>query len=239
MNQTEFEPDDEEGQSTERTAIPEVIDWLLGMLIAIVGLLLLFAGTVLTTALGREELGEAVDESGPVTVGTTELTRTEAIDVGAAVVSWVGLGMLVAGLGLVALAVAFVYVRHRDNSRQQRGEPTSSYYANAIRGGVVTAFFSFVGISAVVGGALAGYLEGGGSDRTTTVGAVAGLLPALPALVIGLFTVVGLYSGLQDIGQTGPMVAGVGGILFGVLIYAGFNATLGALGGYVGGRLAE
>ncbi|MFC7059279.1 DUF5518 domain-containing protein [Halovenus salina] len=92
-------------------------------------------------------------------------------------------------------------------------------------GGVVTAFFSFVGISAVVGGALAGYLEGGGSDRTTTVGAVAGLLPALPALVIGLFTVVGLYSGLQDIGQTGPMVAGVGGILFGVLIYAGFNAT--------------
>lgn len=239
MSQTEIEPNGRETQSTDGNAIPVVVDWLLGGLIALGGLLLLFAGTVLTTVVGREEIAEAVDEGGTVTIGTTELTRTETIDVSEAVVSWLGIGVLVTGGALVLFALAYVFVRHRDTRRSERGEATSSYYANAVRGSVVTVFFSFVGFSAVLGGGLAGYLEGGDSDQTVSVGGAAGLLSALPALVIAVFTLVGLFVGLRDIGQTGPLAVAVVGIALAVLVYAGINATLGALGGYVGGRLAE
>jgi hypothetical protein len=239
MSQTEFDAADTGGEPTDSNAIPEAVDWLLGGLIALGGLLLLFAGTVLTTVVGRDELVEAIDEGDTLTVGSTELTRAEAIDVSEAVVSWVGVGLLVTGGALVLFALAYVFVRRRDTRRSERGEATSSYYANAVRGSVVTVFFSFVGFSAVLGGGLAGYLEGGDSDQSVSVGGVAGLLSALPALVIAVFTLIGLFAGLRDIGQTGPLAVAAIGMALAVLIYTGINATLGALGGYVGGRLAE
>lgn len=239
MSQNGFERAGQEAESTDSDPVPEVVDWLIGVLIGLAGLLLLFAGSVLTTAVNREELAEAIEEDGAPTVGTTELTRPEAVNLGDTVVSWVGIGMLVAGAGLGLFAIAYVILRRRDNRRDQRGETISSAYANAVRGSAVTVVFSFIGVSAVLGGGLGGYLEGSDSDQTVSVGAAAGFLPAIPALVIALFTLAGVAVGLNDIDQTEALVVVSGSLVFATVIYAVLNAALGALGGYIGGRLAE
>lgn len=73
----------------------------------------------------------------------------------------------------------------------------------------------------------------------TAVGALAGLLPAVPAILILVFVFVGLGSVLAAVGEGGVVVALVGVLLIAVAFLVGIGAGLGALGGYFGGRLAE
>lgn len=229
-----------EGHPVGGSPLPEFVDWLFGAIIALSGLFLVVGGSVLVFLVDRALLAEGIeDESITVTVGTTELTDAESLTVADAVVSWMGPGLLLTGIGLVLFAVGYVIARHRAHRRAGADESVSSYGTFAVLGAVTTVVLSFIPVSPAFGGALAGYLERGESDRTVSVGALAGLLPMLPVLAILLFVFGGLLSGLLAIEQAGnAIVVGTVLLLSGLLV-ATVGAGLGALGGYVGGRLAE
>ncbi|NKE34276.1 DUF5518 domain-containing protein [Natronococcus sp. JC468] len=103
----------------------------------------------------------------------------------------------------------------------------SSTALNAVIGGVVGVVLSFVPLSPVLGGAVAGYLEGGDTDGGLRVGALAGLVALVPVLFVGfaLLFVLGF-------GPTSPALGLVG--LFGLLFAAVYTVGLSALGGTIG-----
>lgn len=240
MGSTPTERASADGHPAAGRPLPEFVDWLFGVVIALSGLFLIVDGSVLAFTVDRGLLAEGI-EDGTITVavGTTELTDAESITVADAVVSWVGPGLLLTGGGLVLFAIGYVVVRHRAHRRARTGESVSSFGTFAVLGAVTTVVLSFIPVSPAVGGALAGYLERNESDRTVSVGALAGLLPTLPLCSTLLFVFVGLLSGLFAIGQAGNAIV-VGTImLLSVGLVATVGAGLGALGGYVGGRLAD
>ncbi|MFA9425757.1 DUF5518 domain-containing protein [Natronorubrum sp. A-ect3] len=240
MGSTSTERTSAEGHPVGRSPLPEFVDWLFGAIIALSGLLLVVGGSVLVFLVDRALLAEGIeDESVTVTVGTTELTDAESLTVADAVVSWLGPGLLLTGGGLVLFAIGYVILRHRAHRQARTGESISSFGTFAVLGAVTTVVLSFVPVSPAFGGALAGYLERGESDRTVSVGALAGLLPMLPLLLILLFVFGGLLSGLLAIEQVGNAIVIGAALLFSGLLIATIGAGLGALGGYVGGRLAE
>lgn len=229
-----------EGHPTADGPLPEFVDWILGVVIALTGLLSIVGWSGLAFLVDRDGLAEGIeDDTVTVTLGTTELTDAEALEVADAVVSWTGTGLLVTGLGMVLVAVRYVVVRHRAHGRARAGEPVDSYGTYAVVVAVVTVVFSFVPFSPVLGGALAGYLERAESERTVSVGTLAALLPFLPVLVILAFVLGGVVAGLLAVGQAGEAIVVGAALLFTVLLVVTIGAALGALGGYLGGRIAD
>lgn len=230
----------QEDHPTADGPLPLYVDWILGVIIALAGLLSVIAGTALVFVVDREAIAQGVEDGTiTVTAGTAELTEPEIIDVVQTVVSWTGVGLLVTGLGMVLFAVWYVVVRHRAQRRARAGEHGSSYTQFAVLGAAVTVIVSFLPFSPVLGGGLAGYLERSESDRTVSIGALAGLLPVLPVLVLLVFVLGGLVAGLLDVEQSVSATVVGASLFFALLLVATIGAGLGALGGFVGGRFAD
>lgn len=110
---------------------------------------------------------------------------------------------------------------------------------NAIIGAVVTVVTSFVPISPVIGGAVAGYLQKGSRREGLKVGVLSGLLASLPILFILSLVFGGLSLAAFAGGEIG------GSVLFGMILLVSIGFVilvvvgLSALGGYVGVALAE
>ncbi|MDG5759993.1 DUF5518 domain-containing protein [Natronococcus sp. A-GB1] len=240
MGSTPAERVDGERHPTADGPLPEVVDWILATVVALVGLLSVVAGSALVFLVDRDGLAAGIEDGTvTVTVATTELTDAEALEVADAAVSWTGTGLLVVGAGTVLVAVGYLVARRRAHRRSETGEPTSSYGTYAVLGAVVTVVLSFVPFSPALGGGVAGYLARGESDRTVRVGALAGFLPAAPVLAVLVFVLGGLIAGLLTIGQIGEAIVVGTTLLLTALLVATLAAALGALGGYVGGRFAE
>lgn len=106
---------------------------------------------------------------------------------------------------------------------------------NAVIGAVVTVALSFTIFSPVLGGAVASYLQGEDTAAGVRVGALSGVLAAIPFLAFVLF-----FVGFLAIG---PAMGGLPGgfvILFlvGLVFAAAWNVGLGAFGGYLGVYIA-
>ena len=107
-------------------------------------------------------------------------------------------------------------------------------WMNALIGAVVTVVTSFTGISPVIGGAVAGYLN---QRDGVKVGALSGAIAVVPLLLlVGLF---GSFLAIVPMMGGGPragMGAGLGLVFllfaFGFLLVVSLG--LGAVGGYVG-----
>lgn len=103
---------------------------------------------------------------------------------------------------------------------------------NAVIGGIVGVILSFIPLSPVLGGGVAGYLQEGTREAGIKVGGGAGLLMLLPFVFIGFF---------------GMMLLGLGGtpMAFGILLFvllfvtAVYTVGLSALGGYLGVYVRE
>ncbi|MDG5758005.1 DUF5518 domain-containing protein [Natronococcus sp. A-GB1] len=109
---------------------------------------------------------------------------------------------------------------------QDPGRGTSTAL-NAVLGGVVGIVLSFVPLSPVLGGAVAGYLEGGDTDDGLRVGALAGLVVLLPLSVIGFFLLFLLGFGANS------AVLGLLGLVA-LLFVTIYTVGLSALGGVIG-----
>lgn len=237
-------PDPAADDDTESDAfgrdLPEFVDWIAAAVVALCGLALTVGGTALAFAVDRDVLREGV-RSGEITVVVFERTLTEAqmLEFTRVVVNWTGWGLLVTGVLMVLFAVWYVIVRHRTHGRAGPDESTGSYLSAAVLGAVVTALVSFIPFSPVVGGGVAGYLEGLRTERTLGPGALSGVLAAAPLLAVLLFVTVGLYLGLAGVGAGGLGVVTVAAIVVSMVFVAAFGAGLGAVGGFIGGRIAD
>ncbi|MEZ3166722.1 DUF5518 domain-containing protein [Halorubrum ejinorense] len=114
---------------------------------------------------------------------------------------------------------------------------TDNTLLNAVVGAVATAVLSFTGISPLLGGALAGYLQGSDTGDGLRVGAISGAIASIP--VVGLLLLVLFF--LPFLGLFGfPLEAGIAAgsvVVFGAVIVIGgvaYTVGLSALGGLIG-----
>lgn len=113
---------------------------------------------------------------------------------------------------------------------------------NALIGGLVSIVVAFVPFSPVIGGAVAGYLQGPDRSAGLRVGAYAGVVASIPFLFIA-FVGVSIFAAVP---VAEPSGAGLGIGLFGILavlfvlvLTAAYSVGLSALGGYVGAYLND
>ena len=114
------------------------------------------------------------------------------------------------------------------------------FWGNALLGAVVTVVLSFVPFSPVLGGGVAGFLQGTDRRAGLRVGAVSGAVASIPILLVLLaiaaFVPVGVAVG--DVGLGLPILVIL--LLLTVFVFTiVYGAGLGALGGYVGAVGAE
>lgn len=216
--------------------VPAVLDWLIAAIVALVGMALIVAGSALVFAIDRPLIAEAVSDG---TLTSDVLTGEEMVELVLAVATWTGAGLLVTGGLLLVGGVAYAIHRRRSRRAAAAGQPVSYFWTNAVLGAVTTVVASFLPFSPAIGGGVAGYLERGESERATSVGALSGLLAAAPLLVVLLFLLVGVVVGLTDAGEIGVAVVAGTATLLGLMVVAVVGAGLGAIGGFVGGKLAE
>jgi len=219
--------------------LPDYVDWIVGLLVALGGLALTVGGVVLLFVVDRSVLAEGV-EPGRITVGFVEreLTRAEMVEFSLAIIDWTGLGLLVTGIGMVLFAIGYVVVRNRVHGRTEAGESAGSFRSYAVTGAATSGLLSFVPFSPLLGSGLAGYLGRQDTGHSTSVGAFSGFLYVLPGLIVLLFLSVGLFTGLSEIAERGLGLAVFAIMLLVMLLVAAFGAGIGALGGFIGGRLA-
>ena len=114
-------------------------------------------------------------------------------------------------------------------------------WVNALIGAVVSVVLSFVPFSPVIGGAVAGYLEGGDRSQGLRIGGYSGAIAAIPlVLLAGVVIILGTFGVIVAPGEAVRTLLGV--LLLGVLVVVvigAYTIGLGAVGGYIGVILAE
>jgi hypothetical protein len=112
-------------------------------------------------------------------------------------------------------------------------EPTPNTAFNALIGGIVTVSTALIApLSPVLGGAVAGYLEGGDTDAGLKVGALAGLVALVPLLLV-LPLVLFFVPVFGPRGALGVLLVAVIAFVFVAAYTIGFSAVGGALGAYL------
>ena len=119
------------------------------------------------------------------------------------------------------------------------GQPERASWVNALIGAVVTTVTAFVPFSPVLGGGVAGYLDGGGDRSGLRVGALAGAFAAVPLLAIFGLVFLVLFFGIAVSGEVaGPLF--VVGLLLVISLFAiVYVFGLSAIGGLVGAAIAD
>lgn len=117
-------------------------------------------------------------------------------------------------------------------------EQASNTLFNALIGGLVTAITAFfVPLSPVLGGGIAGYLEGGETGDGLRVGALSGLFSLLPLFFIGLVALFFVGVLIPPRGAIGIAFLGFLVVIVGVFYTVGLGAIGGAIGIYVKNEL--
>ena len=217
------------------TEIPGVVDWVVGLLPALVGAGMALGGGIAYWVLDRGELQSSISDLPLPELG---LTRTELVTTMLPALEWLFIGIVATGLVLVAGGIGFVLSRRMTRRRAAQGNGTvRTVWAHAVYGAATAALVPFAPLSGLVAGGVAGYLEPPGRSRARA-GARAGLLGAIPAVGILGAGAVGIVVGASAIGELGVglLVGGLGGaVVLAVLVV--LSAGLGALGGTVADRL--
>ena len=122
-------------------------------------------------------------------------------------------------------------------------EDPPNTFVNALLGGVAAVVLAFLPFSTVLGGALAGYLQGPDTGEGLKVGALAGVVAVVPLLLAAflfggvLLAVVPVGMGMMDpaAGMFGAfgILALVLLLLFGLVYTVGLSALGGILGAYL------
>jgi hypothetical protein len=205
-----------------------LLDWAIGALLAIVGLLTGLVGGALFVVVDRPQVATLIDNS---EFSSEILTEPEAVDALAALAHWSGLGLLTAG-GMTVLVGIGVVVAHGRARADSRATPR---WILGVIGAIVGALLGFVPFSPALGGAVAGYLDPNPTASGLGAGLLAGVFAALPVFVITIFGSVGLAVGLPN----GVVVPATVVVAVGIFLSLVYLVGLSALGGYVGGRFRD
>lgn len=122
-------------------------------------------------------------------------------------------------------------------------EKGPSLLINGFLGGVVAVLVAFLPFSTVLGGALAGYLQGPDRRASMKAGALAGLVALVPLLLLAFLGAGFLFIVPVSPGSPGPGAGFWGFLAVAALAVLGvlgiYTVGGGALGGYVGSYLKE
>lgn len=112
-----------------------------------------------------------------------------------------------------------------------RSESDTHFLLNAFIGGVAGIILSFIPLSTLLGGAIAGYLEDGTRTDGAKVGAIAGLIMLVPLAFMGMFVTMWMLG----IGTTPAafIMMGMVMLVFGSIYTVGLSAVGGYLGVYL------
>ena len=223
----------------EKTEVPEILEWLVAGLIAIAGLGMALGGSALLWVSDGDLIAEAIAAGvADGSIQTGVLTPAEFTAIATSTAFWVGIGLVLTGLGVIALAILYLVGRYRARRSTSPRSDRERLFSNAVIGAVATAILSFVPASPVLGGGIAGYLQRQEAPGVTKAGALSGLLSAVPAIVLTLFVTIGLVLGIADAGLGLGVAAGLMMVIvtIGLLVYF---VGLAALGGYLADRLAD
>lgn len=126
-----------------------------------------------------------------------------------------------------------------DSTERPVGDPERSPWVNALIGAVVTVVTAFIPFSPALGGGVAGYLQQGGDREGLRIGALAGVLAAIPIMFIfGLIFVV-MFLGIAVSGEVAGPLFVVGILVVIALFVVAYTVALSAVGGLVGAALAD
>ena len=103
---------------------------------------------------------------------------------------------------------------------------------NAVVGGIASILLAFVPFSPVLGGAVAGYLQGGDRGVGLRVGAYSGIVAAIPFALILLFAIAVFGVFLSFGSGSGAVLLFF--VLFALVAAAVYTVALGAVGGWLG-----
>lgn len=106
---------------------------------------------------------------------------------------------------------------------------------NAVIGAIASIVLSFVPLSPVLGGAVAGYLQGGTRSDGLRVGAISGVFGLLVGAVF--FAIALFFLGIFAVGAGAPRALPALGVLLlvvGTVISALYTVGLSAIGGWLG-----
>ncbi|WP_436923787.1 DUF5518 domain-containing protein [Halosimplex amylolyticum] len=113
------------------------------------------------------------------------------------------------------------------------------FWVNALIGAVAMVLLSWIPFATVLGGVVAGYLQRGTRTEGAKVGAVSGLIAAIPIFGV-LVLVFSIFSfGAIAGGETLGMVIFLGIMVFSLAVVAAVVAGTGAVGGFLGVVLRE
>lgn len=114
---------------------------------------------------------------------------------------------------------------------------------NALVGAAATVVLTFLPFSPVLGGAVAGYLQGGDAGDGLRVGALSGVIATLPLVLlfalVGTAVAVGAVAFTGFLGSDAGWLLALGGavvvvvFLFSTVYLVGLSALGGAVGAYV------
>ena len=215
-----------DAETASTAAFDRPLDWAIGGVLGVLGLLVALGGAALYFTVDRPEIATLIREG---EFQSDVLTEAEAIDVLVALGTWGGIGLVAAGISIVLIGVAAV-VAHGRARRNGRATPR---WILGVVGAISNTVLSFIPFSPILGGAAASYLS---TDREATgiaAGAFAGLFTIVPALVALAFVGVGLFTGLPGSTAAAAIAVLVVAGLFGLAWVVGLSA----LGGYIGRRL--
>lgn len=107
---------------------------------------------------------------------------------------------------------------------------------NAAIGAVVTIGLSFTGVSPLLGGGVAGYLQGESPKRGARIGAISGALAVAPLLLLGVLAMVAFGMPMGTFGVPGALELVVMLVVM-LPMMALWFVGLSTLGGYIGATL--
>ena len=219
---------------------PAFVDWLLGTIVFVGGVFVAMAGATVGVAVDRDALIQAIEEETiETTILLTDLTEGDIALIADSVVVWSAIGLIVTGIAIALFGVGFILFRYAVRRRASPRDRFSSYSTYAVLGAIVAVAVSFIPFSTILGGGVAGYLEWRESERTVSVGGLAGVLPNLPIVLFSIFVLGGVLAGVRDVDGQSFVILVTGLTVLSLLVLLTLAAALGALGGYLGGKIAE
>jgi hypothetical protein len=214
------------GDVGSRTAFGRSIDYVLGGILVVIGVLGAVSGYLIYRSVEHQWIAEAVRNG---EFQSDVLTEAEAIDIAVALGNWGALGLIAVGVLFIGLGFGVVFVHGRT---RKTGGRTPQWILGVV-GASVGTLLSFVPFAPIIGGAVAGYLDTNKSASGIGSGALVGLITMLPVVVWSTFAGFGLVTTI-DAELTGLVVMfGAIALIFSFLYFL----LLSALGGYIGGKL--
>lgn len=213
------------GFSDRTSSGRRAVDWILAGLLVILGFAVVAIGGLLYRVADRDWIADLIADE---TIESDIITKPELVDLLFAGSLWGGIGIMLAGGVMILGGIAFGVGRYRIDQADTEVEPPT-FRANALLGAFVSAVTSFVPLSGILGGGVAGYLQTDDNWSGALVGALSGLLLAIPVVVVAGVLLFGLAAeGLAVFALFGLFL-----LLFALAFSIGLSAIGGAIGSYL------